>query len=367
MDMGTDMRKVLIAAGGTGGHMFPAQALAENLHHAGWNVAMITDERGRKHAGNIPASPIIDVEAASISMRRPLKAAGGAFKLAKGVVKSKMYMQQFRPDVAVGFGGYAAFPAMRAARSLGIPIILHEQNAVLGRVNRAFAAKAHAVASGFELLTRAPKGTNHIWTGNPLRGQIMRAVPRDYFAPDDGGDIYLLIVGGSLGAKIVSETVPAAIALLPTALQKRLVVVQQTREEYMDAAKDIYKACGVRATCAPFFTDIEQHLAKAHYVIARAGASSVSEIAVMGKPSLLVPLAIAMDDHQTVNAQTLKGHDAADILPESQFTAEGVKTTLMERLNDSHWLQSASASARLTARPDAASKLAELVADAAQK
>ena len=355
--------KMLLAAGGTGGHMFPAQALAEHLGGLGWDIAMMTDARGRKHAGNIPADPIIEVQAATISPRRPIKAVGGIMKLAKGTAQAKAFMREFKPDVVVGFGGYPAFPAMRAAQALNIPTVLHEQNAVLGRVNRVFAAKANVVASGFEVLKRAPKGTRHICTGNPLRAQIVNAIPKGYTPPSD--DIHLLIVGGSLGAKIVSETVPAAIALLPVEMQKRLVVVQQTRAEYMEKAQAIYKTCGVRATCAPFFSDIEHHLARAHYVIARAGASSVSEIAVMGKPSLLVPLAIAMDDHQTVNALALKDHGAADILPESEFTAEGVKTTLQERLNDSHWLKTASASARLASHADATSKLAELVVKAA--
>lgn len=361
--MAIDMPKLLLAAGGTGGHMFPAQALAEHLSAQGWQIAMMTDARGRKHAGNIPADPIIEVEAATISPRRPIKAIGGMMKLSRGTQQAKRFIKDFAPDVVVGFGGYPAFPAMRAAQSLGIPTVLHEQNAVLGRVNRVFAAKANVVASGFETLHKLPKGATHVCTGNPLRAQIIAAIPAGYTVPTQ--DINLLIVGGSLGAKIVSETVPAAIALLPSELQKRLVVTQQTRAEYLDTARVIYKAAGVRATCESFFGDIETHLAAAHFIIARAGASSVSEIAAMGKPSLLVPLAIAMDDHQTVNARALKDHGAAEILPESAFTAEGLKTTLLERLNDSHWLQTAARAARNTSRPDATARLAKLVSDAA--
>lgn len=358
--MATERRKLLIAAGGTGGHMFPAQALAENLVAKGWDVAMLTDARGLKHAGNIPADPILQVEAASLSPRHPLKALKGAFKLAKGSAQARLFLQHdFKADVVVGFGGYPAFPAMRAALGLKLPTILHEQNAVLGRVNRVFAAKADVVASGFEVLEKLPKGATHITTGNPLRAQIIDAIPKSYVPPKR--DIYLLIVGGSLGARIISETVPAAIALLPTALQKRLVIVQQTRAENLEAARSIYKACGVRATCETFFGDIERHLARAHFVIGRAGASSVSEIAAMGKPSLLVPLAIAMDDHQSVNASALACRDAADILPESEFTAEAVKTTLEARLNDSHWLSRAAQSARDISRPDATQALAKLV------
>ena len=356
-------KRLLLAAGGTGGHMFPAQALAEHLKREGWSIAMMTDARGKTHAGRIPAEAVIEVEAASISPRRPIKAFKGALKLAQGTVQAKSFIKAFNPDAVVGFGGYPAFPAMRAAQSLGLPTVLHEQNAVLGRVNRVFAAKATVVASGFEVLKKCPKGTHHVCTGNPLRDQIIKSIPKDYAAPTH--EINLLIIGGSLGAKILSERIPAAIALLPEALQQRLMVVQQTRSESVEVAQKIYKACGIKAVCKPFFDDIEQHLARAHYIIGRAGASSVSEIAAMGKPSLLIPLAIAMDDHQTFNARTLKDRGAADILPESAFTSESVKTTLTERLNDSTWLAQAAKAASLTARPNAAHALADLVVKAA--
>ena len=355
--------RALLAAGGTGGHMFPAQALAETLKTQGWDIAMMTDARGQKHAGNIPADPLIEVKAASITPRKPIAAILGTVKLAKGVLQARRFIKDWQPNIVIGFGGYPAFPAMHAAQGLGLPTILHEQNAVLGRVNRVFAAKASHVASGFETLMKCPEEANHICTGNPLRAQIIDAVPAKYTAPK--GDINILIVGGSLGAKIVSETMPAAIAMLPAKLRKRIKVVQQTRPEFQDFAKETYAKAGVEAVCETFFADIQTHLAKAHYVVGRAGASSVSEIAVMGKPSLLVPLRIAMDDHQTVNAQSLQRLNGADILPESEFTPERVKTTLEERLNDSIWLRTAAAAARGQGRPHAAAALAELVINAA--
>lgn len=358
------MPRLLIAAGGTGGHMFPAQALAETLKGQGWDISMITDARGRKHTSAIPAEPIIEVKAASISPRRPLQAIAGVWKLSRGTAQAKTFIKQNKPDIVVGFGGYPAFPAIKAAQSMGLPTILHEQNAVLGRVNRVFAAKANIVASGFKALGRLPKGASHICVGNPLRAQIMAAVPESYDLPS--ADINVLIVGGSLGARLISETMPQALALLPDSLRRRLVVTQQTRPESKDKAEQIYKGAGVRAVCETFFSDIETHLAKAHYVVGRAGASSVSEIAVMGKPSLLVPLKIAMDDHQTANALALKNLGAADILPESEFTPEIVKSTLEARLNDTVWLETAAAAARTAARPAAAEDLAKLVVSAAQ-
>lgn len=357
------MPRLLLAAGGTGGHMFPAQALAETLKARGWDIAMMTDARGTKHAGRIPADPIIEVQAASISPRKPIKALKGALQLARGVRQAKAFIKTWKPDVVVGFGGYPAFPAIRAAQNMGLPTILHEQNAVLGRVNRVFAKKALWVASGFEELQKLPTGANHICVGNPLRDQIINAIPKTYASPKE--DINLLIVGGSLGARLVSQTMPKAVALLPEDLRMRLSVVQQTRPESRDEAEAIYKDAGVRAVCETFFDNIETHLAKAHYIVARAGASSVSEIAAMGKPSLFVPLAIAMDDHQTVNAKALNRLGAADILPESRFTPEAVKTTLEERLRDSTYLERAAAAARAASRPNAAAELADLVIKAA--
>ncbi|PHR60423.1 MAG: undecaprenyldiphospho-muramoylpentapeptide beta-N-acetylglucosaminyltransferase [Robiginitomaculum sp.] len=352
-------KRILLAAGGTGGHMFPAQALAERLKSQGWEIALMTDVRGLKHAGRIPASEKIEVEAATISPRHPIKAMSGVLKLTKGVRSAKTFIKKWKPDIVVGFGGYPAFPALRAAQSLGVPTILHEQNAVLGRVNRVFAKKAHHVVSGFEVLQKLPEGANWTVIGNPLRADVLAASARAYKVPRK--NINILIVGGSLGARLLSEVMPQAIALLPQELRERLNVVQQTRKESLAFAVKTYADAGVKAECAPFFDDIETHLASAHYIVARAGASSVSEIMVMGLPSLLVPLAIAMDDHQNVNALPLKNLGAADILPEFEFTSERVKTILMERLNDSTWLKNASQSAISAGKPDAARALAELV------
>jgi len=351
--------KILLAAGGTGGHMFPAQALAEALKEQGWDIALMTDVRGLKHAGKIPADVKIEVQAASISPRHPVRAIGGILKLMKGVRAAKKFIKDWQPNIVVGFGGYPAFPAMKAAQSLGVPTILHEQNAVLGRVNRVFAAKADHVVSGFDVLEKLPNGANWTTIGNPLRARIMQASARTYKTPKK--TINLLIVGGSLGARLLSETMPAAIALLPDDIRARLRVVQQTRAESLELAKNTYDRAGVQAQCETFFTDIETHLKAAHYIVARAGASCVSEIMTMGLPSLLIPLAIAMDDHQSVNAEPLKNLGAADILPESEFTPERVKTILMERLNDSNWLETASRSASSASKPDATETLADLV------
>ena len=351
--------RILLAAGGTGGHMFPAQSLAENLKAKGWEVALMTDARGQKHSGRIPADPIVEVQAASISPRKPIQAIKGILKLAKGVRQAKAFIREWKPDIVVGFGGYPAFPAMRAAQSMRLPTILHEQNAVLGRVNRVFAAKVNHVVSGFERLEKVSPKANVQCLGNPMRAQIMEALPESYTPPTEV--INLLVLGGSLGSMTIAHIVPDAIRLLPADMRARLSVVQQTPDDALLPALENYDDIGVPALCQEFFSDIETHLAEAHYIIARAGASSVSEIALMGKPSLLIPLAIAMDDHQTVNAQSLESHGAADILPESEFTPESVANILQDRLNDSNWLSSAAAAARTLGRPNAAQDLAQLV------
>ncbi len=351
--------RILLAAGGTGGHMFPAQSLAEILKSEGWEIALMTDARGLKHAGKIPADQRIEVSAATISPRRPIAALKGMIKLRKGVNTAKAFIRDWQPDIVVGFGGYPAFPAVSAALSLDVPVILHEQNTVLGRVNRVFAKRANWMLSGFDDLHRLPKGSNWQAIGNPLRAAVQAASTRAYQPP--GETINLLVLGGSLGARILGDTVPKALAGLPEDLRKRLRVVQQTRDESMQTAKETYEKAGINAELAPFFNDIETRLSEAHYVIARAGASSVSEIAAFGLPSLFVPLAIAMDDHQSYNAMTLKNLGGADILPESNFTKAELIPILTERLNDASWLKSASAAARSAAKPDAANTLADLV------
>lgn len=341
--------------------MFPAQALAESLKADGWEIALMTDVRGGRHAGAIPADPLITVSAATLSPRKPIKAAIGTLKLMAGVRQARKFIKNWKPDVVIGFGGYPAFPAMQAAKGLKLPYIVHEQNAVLGRVNRLFAKHAAHVVSGFDRLDKLPEGASWTALGNPLREKIAEAAKREYKAPTSRSTINLLIVGGSLGATIVSRNVPQAIALLPDNLRKRLSVVQQARESDITFARKIYVDAGVKAECSPFFSNIDEHLAKAHFVIGRAGAGSVTEIAAMGLPSLLVPLAIAMDDHQTVNALTLKGLGAAEVLPESEFTPERIKDILWENIGDPDRLKTASEAALKAAKPDATARLAELV------
>ena len=356
-------RRCLIAAGGTGGHMFPARAAAEALIARGWQIRLVTDERGLRHAKDFPAVAVDEIHAASPSTRNPVKLAKAALELTQGFAQARGIVKRWKPDVVAGFGGYPAFPALAVAQSLRIPFAIHEQNGVLGRVNRVFAAKAGFVASGFERLDRLPEKARkrHILTGNPLREPILTARAAGYPELDGTSRINLLVLGGSLGARILSETVPAAIAELPESLRSRLDVVQQTREESLPMAREIYETAGVKAECEPFFEDVGSLYAQAHLVIGRAGASTVSEVAGVGRPAIFCPLAIAADDHQAANVEGLEKALAADVIREHDFTIERLASLLETRLSNPTDLKERAAAARTLGRPDAADALARAV------
>lgn len=356
-------RRCLIAAGGTGGHMFPARAAAEALIARGWEIRLVTDARGARHTDGFPAVAIDEIHAASPFTKNPVKLLKAGVELTQGLGQAQSIVRSWKPDVVAGFGGYPAFPAIAAARVANIPYCIHEQNAVLGRVNRVFAGNAGFIASGFERLDRLPARAKqrHILTGNPLRDPIVSARSAGYPALDDAGRIKLLVLGGSLGARILSETVPAAIAALPEKLRSRLDVVQQTREENLAMARDIYEKASVNALCEPFFDNVGELYASAHLVIGRAGASTVSEVMGVGRPAIFCPLGIAMDDHQTANVEALKKAVAADVLSEADFTAEKLAELLKTRLSNSKDLTERAAAARSLGRPDAAEALAKAV------
>ncbi|MBR9825918.1 MAG: undecaprenyldiphospho-muramoylpentapeptide beta-N-acetylglucosaminyltransferase [Alphaproteobacteria bacterium] len=356
-------RRCLIAAGGTGGHMFPARAAAEALIERGWQIRLVTDARGRKHTEGFPAVSIDEIHAASPFTKNPIKLLKAGVELTQGVAQAREIVTSWKPDVVAGFGGYPAFPALAAARIAGIPYCIHEQNAVLGRVNRTFAAKAGFIASGFERLDLLPESAKrrHILTGNPLRDPIVDARAAGYPAVSESGRLSLLVLGGSLGARILSETVPTAIAALPEKLKSRLDIVQQTREENLAMARETYEKAGVNAVCEPFFDNVGELYAKAHLVIGRAGASTVSEVMGVGRPAIFCPLGIAMDDHQTANAEGMKTALAADVLRESDFTPEKLAALLEARLGNLQDLSERAAAARSLGRPDAADALAKAV------
>ncbi len=358
---------VVIAAGGTGGHMFPAQAFADEMRARGWMTALVTDERGAKYAKDFQADWRQEVEAATFGSKLPHKVIASILKLRAGTREAKRTFLETKPALVAGFGGYPSYPSLAAARSLRIPMIIHEQNSVLGRVNRLFARNAAFIACGFERLDRlAPAvASRKRVVGNPVRGPIRAVRDLPYPSLEEGGPIRILITGGSQGARLFGEVIPPAIAALPEKIRSRLTVVQQAREEQVQAVHSIYADAGVTAEISPFFSNMQDQLASAHLVIARAGASTVTELAVAGRPSILIPLKIAMDDHQTANAEGMVQSGAADIVVEDRFTPEGLTPLLAERLSNSGVLIARAKAARILGRPQAAKDLADLAVEAA--
>lgn len=351
---------IALTAGGTGGHVFPAEALAYELKRRGALVLLMTDQRGDKLTANFPYDYKLVMQGASPG-RNPVVFVRWAWQVWRTRNASIKFLKQYKCTRVVGFGGYPSVPTLLAARALHLPLVLHEQNAVLGRANRLGAASAKWIASGFSRLDRLPQNlaNRHIVTGNPLRPKIIDCLQKTVLKPE--GALQLLVLGGSLGARILSEAVPAAIGVLPLALRKRLLVTAQITKDQIPGARAALDAAGVKYELAPFFSNVAEYLSKADLVVARAGASSVSELAAMGKPAILIPLAIAMDDHQSANAGVLKDAGAADIISEQALTPERLAGLLQARLSDLDDLAERARLAKTVAKIDAASSLADLV------
>lgn len=360
------MSLIALAAGGTGGHMFPAEALAQELNRRGHRILLVTDARGARYAEKFPADERFEISAASPNVGGPIAKGLAAISLVGGLMTALGEFRKCDVAAAVGFGGYPSLPAMKAAALLKIPYGVHEQNGVLGRANRMLATGAAFTAHAFPALEKAPARAKLIEVGNPLRDAAQAFAGAPYAAPAPDGFINLVIFGGSQGASLFSAVPPKVIASLPEALRKRLRVVHQARESEVEKVSAIYKDAGVAAEVAPFFPDMPARIAKAHLVIARAGASTVTEIATIGRPSILAPLAIAMDDHQTGNARVLSDQGGAIVLPEKGFTEEALKAALGPLLAEPARLATMAAATKGRVRQGAAKSLADLVEEIAQ-
>ncbi|PIE15496.1 MAG: undecaprenyldiphospho-muramoylpentapeptide beta-N-acetylglucosaminyltransferase [Rhodobacterales bacterium] len=351
---------LIIAAGGTGGHMFPAQALAEAMLRKGWRVKLSTDARGARYTGGFPH--VVEVEQiASATFAR-----GGAvaklmvpFRIMAGVIGASFKMWRDKPAIVVGFGGYPSIPAMAAAWLLRRPRLLHEQNGVLGRVNQLFAKRVNAIACGTSP-TELPEGVTSTYTGNPVRSAVLQRAGSGYIAPGDY-PMSILVIGGSQGARILSDTVPEAIARLPRTLRGFLRISHQARDEDLNRVQDYYAKHGITAEVQPFFNDVPRRMSEAQLVISRSGASSVADIAVIGRPSILVPLAAAIRDEQTANARALVGADAAVLIPESKLNAEALSQQIESILTAPDAASQMAAAALSCGRPDATDRLVEMV------
>ena len=353
-------RHLVIAAGGTGGHMFPAQALAEVMLARGWRVTLSTDARGARYAGGFPDQVAIrQVASATFARGGVLSKLVTPLRIGFGIVAATIRMLMDRPSVVAGFGGYSSIPALSAAWTLRVPRMIHEQNGVLGRVNQLFSKRVNQVACG-TWPTALPFGVHGEHTGNPVRAQILEQAAAPYKTPDEG-TISILVIGGSQGARILSDVVPDAISRLNGGIGPRLRVAHQARPEDQARVHETYEKAGIAAEVEPFFNDIANRIADAHLVVSRSGASSVADISVIGRPSILIPFAAATGDHQTANARGLVDSDAAILIPENALDPASLSENIMTVLTMPGTARRMHENALSQGKPDAAERLATLI------
>lgn len=351
---------LLIAAGGTGGHMFPAQALAEAMVRKGWRVKLSTDGRGARYTGGFPHVVTVErVASATFARGGVLAKLAVPFAIFGGVVAATFGMIRDKPTVVVGFGGYPSIPALMAAWILRRPRAIHEQNGVLGRVNRLFSGHVDAVACG-TWPALLPVGVVGHDVGNPVRGTVLDRAGAGYIPPGDY-PMSVLVIGGSQGARVLSDVVPGAIALLPDGLRGQLRVAHQARAEDVGRVVAAYKAAGVAAEVEPFFSDIPRRLSEAQLVISRSGASSVADIAVIGRPAIFIPFAAATGDHQTANARGLVDAEAAILVPEKALDEQALAVQITAVLTQPEAAVRMARNALAAGRPDATLRLVSLV------
>jgi UDP-N-acetylglucosamine--N-acetylmuramyl-(pentapeptide) pyrophosphoryl-undecaprenol N-acetylglucosamine transferase len=351
---------VVVAAGGTGGHLFPAEALAVALGRRGIAVDLVTDERAGRY-GEFPGHATHIVPSATFTRRNPFSIARTIFNIGRGTLMSLFLFGRLRPAAVVGFGGYPTVPPVLAAALRGIPTVIHEQNAVLGRANRLLGSRVRAIATGIPALFArgTPLAAKATHTGNPIRPAVIEAAATSY--PGAGGPLRVLVFGGSQGARIMADVVPEAIELVPMAVRARLSVTQQAREEDIARVRAAYDRLGVAAEVEPFFRDLPARMAASHIVISRSGASTVAELAAIGRPAILVPLPHALDQDQQANASVLERAGGAIMMEQARFTPDRVAAEIARLAADPEKLAEMAAAARQQGVLDAADRLADLI------
>jgi UDP-N-acetylglucosamine--N-acetylmuramyl-(pentapeptide) pyrophosphoryl-undecaprenol N-acetylglucosamine transferase len=359
----TQINPIVLVTGGTGGHVFPAEALAGELRAQGHTLALLTDNRGAAWTGaldDIATHAIRAGRVTGVALSQRLK---GMVDLALGGLQSRKLLRRLAPSVVIGFGGYTTVPAIMAAASLRLPTIIHEQNALLGRANRLLAPRAAAIATSFPETRRLRDEDRHkvVHTGNPVRAQVQELRARPYVEPGRGGEIHLLVTGGSQGARLFSKIVPNSLARLADDTRRRIRLSQQCRPEDLDEVRAAYQHMDLKAEVAPFFDDLARRLDQAHLVVCRAGASTIAELTTAGRPSILVPYAHAADDHQTYNAQAVADGGGAELIAEAHFTPEILAARLKLMVAQPGTLDAMAAAARDAGQKDAAGNLARLV------
>lgn len=354
-------RTILIAAGGTGGHLFPAESLAYALAPRGFEVHLATDHRASNYGSEFPAREIHIIASATFGDRSPLGLAKSAAALARGELQSIALVRQLDPKVTIGFGGYPTLPPLVAAWLTGRPTIVHEANAVMGRANRFLAPRMTAIATTFKDTGLMGKGASRaVVTGNPVRPKVLAAVA-PYRQPEPGGKIDLLVFGGSQGARVFGELMPRTVEKLPADVAARLHLVQQVRPEDFDRVGAVYDRLGLDHEIAPFFADLPARIADAHLVVCRSGASSVAELTVIGRPSILVPLPHALDNDQKTNALGLEKAGGAVMAEQASLTPDRLADLIVDLTRSPDRLAAMAAAASGEGRPDAVERLADLV------
>jgi UDP-N-acetylglucosamine--N-acetylmuramyl-(pentapeptide) pyrophosphoryl-undecaprenol N-acetylglucosamine transferase len=356
-------RLIVLAAGGTGGHLFPAQALAEELQRRHYEVHLLTDSRVRDHGAKFPAAHVYDIPSATLTMSEPAKLPGRLLRLLRGYGISKTILMQLQPRAVIGFGGYPSFPPLAAAARLRMPTILHEQNAVIGRANRALAKWATVIASSFPTIANLPPSlaSKIELTGNPVRSAVMKLARTPYDKPTADKVFRLLVFGGSQGARFFSDIMPPAVAELPGPLRRKIKITQQCRPEDIKALKAKYEELGIEHDVQAFFSDLPRRMAAAHLLLCRSGASTIAELGVIGRPAVLVPLPHAVDNDQQRNAENFAASGGGWLLRQDEITPEMLAAVLTRLRYQDAELAEAARAALGHGRPDAAERLADVV------
>ena len=358
----TNSRSYVLAAGGTGGHMVPAAALAAELANRGHKVSLVSDDRGVRFPGLFDGIDTHVLPAGRLG-GGPLGYIRAAGRIMAGRSMALRLFKELRPAAVIGFGGYPALPTLLAAFRAGVPTVIHEQNAVLGRVNRFVAGRVSAIATSYDAVERMKprwERKTHL-IGNPVREAVLALRDRPYPVLDEEGIFRVLVTGGSQGATVLSRVVPDGLALLPVHFRRRLQVTHQARIEDIDAVRAKYQAHGIPADVSTYITDMPEALAWAHIVIARAGASTIAELTAAGRPAILVPLPSATDDHQTANAREITNAGGARTISQRAFTATELAKQIQKLGLDAQALENAAGRAKSVGRPHAATDLADLV------
>lgn len=356
MEKGT----ILLSAGGTGGHLFPAEALAHEMKARGWSVHLATDARAERYASRFPADGVHPVASATFGSRNPLHLTRAGLTLWRGFRQASALLQRLKPKVVIGFGGYPTLPPLYAATRRGLPTLIHEQNAVMGRANRALAERVTAIAGGFLQHANGAAAQKIVVTGNPVRPAVIAASATPYVPPAADRPFHLLVFGGSQGAQFFSEVVPPAIAALPEMKKRRLVITQQARPEDEISVRGHYERIGVKAEISPFFSDMAERMAAAQLILSRSGASTVSEIAIIGRPAFLVPYPHALDHDQAANAAALAAAGGAEVHRQETLSAARLAGLINTAMEEPKRLSAMAASAKSVGKPNAAQLLADL-------